>query len=110
MRSLVTNVLLDQGYTVLDACNGQEALEIAERHSDEKIDLLLTDVVMPQVGGPELASKLRDARPDIKVLLTSGYVDDETRLSRLLSCGAAFIGKPFRPAALATKVRELLDE
>jgi CheY-like chemotaxis protein len=93
----------------LSATNGSEALRMSEKRPSDKIDFLLTDVVMPQMSGTELADRLLASRPDIKVLLTSGYIEDLGRLSNTLSKGAAFIEKPFRPAALASKVRELLD-
>jgi signal transduction histidine kinase len=109
VRVLVTNILEDRGYTVLSATNGNEALRVSEKRARDKIDLLLTDVVMPQMSGPELADRLIASRPNIKVLLTSGYIEDMGGLSDTLRRGAAFIEKPFRPAALACKVRELLD-
>jgi two-component system cell cycle sensor histidine kinase/response regulator CckA len=109
VRDLVTSILKDRGYTVLSATNGNEALRMSEKWARDKIDLLLTDVVMPQMSGTELADRLIASRPDIKVLLTSGYIEDMGGLSNTLKKGAAFIEKPFRPATLACKIRELLD-
>ncbi len=83
-----------------------EALEICE-NGDCKIDLLMTDVVMPQMGGRELAEKLNKKLPNIQILFTSGYTDDE--IVRHGETGANFIQKPFTFDALARKVRELLD-
>jgi two-component system cell cycle sensor histidine kinase/response regulator CckA len=85
---------------VLEAADGKEALELAEQ-SGKRIDLLLTDVVMPMIGGRELADSLRKSRPELKVLFMSGYAED--------SKGLRIIRKPFSPAVLARKVREALD-
>jgi signal transduction histidine kinase len=109
VRVLITTILEDHGYTVLAATNGNEALHISEKHATERIDLLLCDVVMPQMSGEELANQLMVRRPDIKVLLTSGYAESIESLPRSLGQGAGFIEKPFRPATLACKIRELLD-
>jgi len=109
VRVLVTTILEERGYTVLSATNGNEALHMSEKHGQDRIDLLLCDVVMPQMSGNELADQLMVNRPDIKVLLTSGYVEDIETLSENLGRGAGFIEKPFRTATLACKIRELLD-
>jgi CheY-like chemotaxis protein len=109
VRALVDYILTDSGYHVLSASNGQEALQLADAKRTDKIDLLLTDVVMPQMSGPELADRLTGTRPGMKVLLTSGYVEDLIELSSRLEEGAAFIEKPFRPASLTNKIRQLLD-
>jgi two-component system cell cycle sensor histidine kinase/response regulator CckA len=108
VRSIVLNVLLRQGYHVIPAQNGGEALLLAERHSGT-IDLLLTDVVMPTVSGPELAKRLAATRPDMKVLCMSGYTDDSIVRHGVLESGVAFIQKPITPTLLMTKVREVLD-
>jgi CheY-like chemotaxis protein len=109
VRVLITTILEDNGYTVLSATNGNEALRMSEKHAGDPIDLLLCDMVMPQMSGEELANKLMVRRPNIKVLLTSGYVENIETLPRTLGQGAAFMEKPFRPATLACKIRELLD-
>ena len=101
-------VLTEQGYTVLQASNGEEGLRVAKQHSRESIDLLLTDSVMPKMGGMELAQKLRVVRPDIKVLMTSGYADYASG-SGSPDTGFAFITKPLSPDSLAHKVREVLE-
>ena len=108
VRSIVLNVLLRQGYHVIPAQNGGEALLLAERHSGT-IDLLLTDVVMPTMSGPELAKRLAATRPDMKVLCMSGYTDDSIVRHGVLESGVAFIQKPITPTLLMTKVREVLD-
>jgi PAS domain S-box-containing protein len=108
VRSIVLNVLLRQGYHVIPAQNGGEALLLSERHSGT-IDLLLADVVMPMMSGPELAKRLATTRPDMKVLCMSGYTDDSIVRHGVLESGVAFIQKPITPTSLTTKVREVLD-
>jgi PAS domain S-box-containing protein len=108
VRSLVHRVLERQGYTVLAATNGAEALELATRYAG-KIDLLLTDVVMPELGGPALAGQLAPERSDMRVLFMSGYTDQEILRRGVAEFHAGFIAKPFSPATLALKVREVLD-
>ena len=76
--------------------------------SDERIDLLLTDVVMPKVNGPELAAKITALRPGLKVLFMSGYTDRAIRVQDRLSSEAPFIQKPFTPQMLAARIREVL--
>ena len=109
LRSMVSLVLRQQGYTVLESTNGAEALRIAEERASEELHLLLTDVVMPLMGGRELAERLRRRRPDTRVLFTSGYTDDADVRRDPLQSGADFIAKPFTPESLALKVREVLD-
>ena len=94
---------------MLQATYGEEALRVAWKHSGQKIHLLLTDVVMPQMSGMELASQLRVMRPDTRVLLTSGYIDEDIGQQDDVHPDTPFIQKPFMPAALARKVREVLD-
>jgi CheY-like chemotaxis protein len=108
VRRLVRKVLEGKGYTVLEASGWQEALEITGRHQ-ERIHLLVTDVVMPGVGGPELASRLEAARPGFRVLYMSGYTDGAVVNHGLLSSATAFLQKPFTPDTLLRKVREVLS-
>jgi PAS domain S-box-containing protein len=108
IRELVHRLLVDAGYTVLDARDAGQALELWKQESDS-IDLVLTDVVMPDVGGPELVQRLAAERPDVKVLYMSGYTDQAVASRGLLDTGYAFLQKPFAPSALARKVREVLD-
>ena len=96
------------GYTVIEARNGAEALEICET-GDYKFDLLLTDVIMPQMGGRELAEKLMVRLPNLPVLFTSGYTDDAIVIHGIIEIDTNFIQKPFTPLALANKTREILD-
>jgi len=108
VRAVVREILEMSGYTVLEAHHGAEALELSNRHAGP-IHLLVTDVVMPQMSGRELAQRLSTLRPDLKVLYMSGYTDDAIVRHGVLASGIAFLSKPFTPDALALKVRELLD-
>jgi two-component system cell cycle sensor histidine kinase/response regulator CckA len=108
VRTLAREVLQRGGYTVLEAHDGGEALLISERYKN-LIHLLVTDVVMPQLGGPALAKLLHAARPDLKVLYLSGYTDDAVFRHGLLEGETAFLQKPFAVQALARKVRDVLD-
>ena len=107
---MVAAILRDQGYNVLQATNGEEALRVAQKHAGQKIHLLLTDVVMPQMSGRELACQLRLMHPEIRVLLNSGYADEDISQQDEVHPDTPFIQKPFLPAALARKVREVLDK
>ena len=106
---VVSHTLRDQGYRVLEAANGEEAMRVARAHPDEEIHLLLTDLVMPQMGGRELAERLMAVRPKTKVVFTSGYVDDPLLRYSAPHEFNAFMQKPFLPDAVAFKVREILD-
>jgi PAS domain S-box-containing protein len=108
VRGLARDVLLRQGYTVLEAANGDEALRLGRDHRGP-IHLLLTDIVMPQMGGRELAARLTALRPETRVLYVSGYADDATPRPGAAESGAAFLEKPFTAASLAAKVRAVLD-
>ncbi len=109
MRDVTSKVLREQGYTVLEAPNGLGALRIAEAHANEEIHLLLTDVVMPLMGGRELAERLKGQRPEMAVLYTSGYGRDDRVRPNAVGTNGHFIQKPFTPAALVNKVRDVLD-
>ncbi len=106
---LAERVLSEAGYTVLRASDGVEAEQVFQQHSGT-IDLLVSDVVMPHLGGPELAERLRTARTDLPVLFLSGYNDSAVLGRGLLRRDTSFLGKPFNPAALAAEVRRLLDD
>jgi CheY-like chemotaxis protein len=108
VRELVRNVLRESGYRVLEASRGAEALELSELFAG-RIDLLVTDVVMPGMSGRELARRLVSSRPQIKVLYISGYADNAVWYPGGLDAGGAFLQKPFSPEALARKVREALS-
>jgi PAS domain S-box-containing protein len=108
VRAVVKEILEMSGYVVLEARHGAEALEVSGRHGGT-IHLLVTDVVMPQMSGRELAQRLATLRPQLKVLYMSGYTDDAIVRHGVLASGIAFLSKPFTPDALALKVREVLD-
>ena len=109
VRGLASTVLSEQGYKVLEAANGHEAMQYARECSGGKLDLLLTDVVMPLMGGKELAEQLRQIHPDVKVLFISGYADDTVGRYGQAEREADFMQKPFEVAALVSKTREVLD-
>ena len=107
VRSLIVEVLRIRAYEVLEARNGRHALEVARAHPG-KIELLVTDLIMPELNGVELASSLRAQIPALKVLFVSGYTDDEAALTRALGPEAHFLPKPFLPGDLVRAVRALL--
>jgi two-component system, cell cycle sensor histidine kinase and response regulator CckA len=109
LRRLANRILGRAGYSVLTAADGEEALQICKRHQGP-IHLLLTDVVMPKMGGRELATRIVVERPTLKVLYTSGYTDDAIAHHGVLDPGVRFVAKPVTPAELTRKVREVLDE
>ena len=108
VRTIAMSILRRQGYHVIAAQHAAEAMLLSESHSGP-IDLLLTDVVMPQMSGPELAKRLATTWPKMKVLCMSGYTDDSIVRHGVLASGVAFLQKPITPDLLATKVREVLD-
>ncbi|MDB5104830.1 MAG: multi-sensor hybrid histidine kinase [Fibrobacteres bacterium] len=108
VRRLGKAVLDGLNYRVLEAGNGEDALRVAEAFP-ERIDLLLTDVVMHGIGGRDLATRIREIRPDIKVIYMSGYTDDAIVRHGILEATADFLQKPFSPKALARKIREVLS-
>ncbi len=109
VRNVCLQILERLGYKVLQASNGVEAIALAQGYGD-RIDLLLTDVLMPGMNGAELAAQLVPHRAEMKVLFTSGYTDDGIVRDKILEEGVSFIGKPYTPSALARKVREVLDK
>jgi two-component system cell cycle sensor histidine kinase/response regulator CckA len=108
LREIIRACLEDTGYTVLDAGHGKDAVSVCERHPGA-IDLLLTDVVMPGIGGPLLAERLRVLRPHMRTIYMSGYTDDAVVHHGVDAGDLAFLQKPFTAVALACKVREVLD-
>jgi two-component system, cell cycle sensor histidine kinase and response regulator CckA len=107
VRAVARAILEKSGYHVHEARNAADALLQSERHP-RTIDLLLTDVVMPQMSGPELAKRLAVARPDMKVLSMSGYTDDSIVRHGVLEAHVAFLQKPITPDSLARRVRDVL--
>jgi CheY-like chemotaxis protein len=108
VRELMWKILTQNGHTVLEARHGRDALTVAASHP-HPIHLLLTDVVMPEMGASELADQLRTERPDIKVLFVSGYSNDEVVRRGISREDLPFIQKPFTADGLMRKVREVLD-
>ena len=108
VRNLTRRLLETGGYTVLQASNAEQALEVAQGHSG-RLDMLLTDVVMPGMSGPELARGLLAVRPQLRVLFVSGYPDEALPSEGGLEADASFLQKPFTPETLARKIREVLD-
>jgi PAS domain S-box-containing protein len=109
LRNLCVQILEQLGYKVLQARKGTEAIAEVQGYGD-RIDLLLTDVVMPGMNGSELATQLVLHNPDLKVLFTSGYTEDVISHHGVLAEGVCFIGKPYTPSSLAKKVREVLGK
>jgi len=107
VRKLAVECLESYGYQVLEARGSSDALLLASHH-EGPIHLLLTDVVMPQMGGKELAESLKPLRPEMKVLYMSGYTRDAIVHHGVLDSGVNFVAKPFAPDALALKVRIVL--
>jgi two-component system cell cycle sensor histidine kinase/response regulator CckA len=107
VRNLVCLMLVQNGYGVLEARDGQHALRVCETHP-EPIQLVLTDLVMPNMPGADLAECLRRARPDLRILLMSGYTDEPV-VQRFGRGSVAFLPKPFTSVQLVEKVRQVLD-
>jgi PAS domain S-box-containing protein len=108
LRELASELLKDNGYAVLEAANGADAIQLVERHQG-LIDLLLTDVIMPGMGGRQLAERLMPRLPKMKVLYMSGYTDDAIVHHGILEPGIALIQKPFTAETLTRRVREVLQ-
>jgi CheY-like chemotaxis protein len=109
LRILIRQVLESKGYRVLEARHGPDALFVSERHKGP-IDLLLTDVVMPEMSGRDLADRLAPFHREMRVLYMSGYADDAILHHGVLEADMGFIQKPFSRDALARKVREVLGQ
>jgi len=108
VRGLTKNILMQAGYNVLDAKGGEEAIRICRAHNGP-IDLLLTDVVMPEISGKEVADRLLELRPTIRVLFMSGYTDEAIVQHGVLDANVEFIQKPFTWLGLTRKVRDVLN-
>src|SRR6185369_17040098 len=102
VRKLAATILKNRGYVVLEARDGSDAIAVSQAHAG-RIDLLLSDVTMPELSGRELAEKLLTTRPEIKVLFMSGHTQD-VMLKEGVEAGAPFLQKPFMPKDLAHKV------
>lgn len=106
--ALVRDTLRGRGYRVLEARDGIEALLLVSHYS-EPIDMVLTDIIMPQMGGRELAGHLKGRWPELKVMFMSGYTDDDVVRQVISASGIDFLQKPFTPNLLASRVRKVLD-
>jgi CheY-like chemotaxis protein len=109
VRKVAGQVLRAKGYKIIEADNGASALKAVDSLHNGDIDLLLTDMVMPIMGGKELVDRLTLVWPDLKVLYTSGYTDAPITDNGALKPGCSFLQKPFTPATLAHRVRDVLD-
>jgi DNA-binding NtrC family response regulator len=108
VRMLVRGVLESNGYRVLEARHGAEALLICDEHKDP-IHLLMTDVIMPEMSGTQLAERVSAQRPEMKTLYMSGYTDKAIVHHGVLESGTDFLQKPFTPDTVVRKVRAVLD-
>jgi two-component system cell cycle sensor histidine kinase/response regulator CckA len=108
LRAVAANILRRNGYDVLEAHDAADAIRLSEQH-DKPIHLLLSDVVMPQMSGPELAKRLTLTRPAMRVLCMSGYTDDSIVRHGVLAAEFAYLQKPITPDTLGRKVRDVLD-
>ena len=108
LRNIASEILSGLGYSVLVGGNGEDAVRVSAGH-DGPIHLLVTDVIMPGMGGRELADRLLKSRPDLKVLYISGYTEDSVIAQGVFSSQMAFLQKPIASADLAQKVRAILD-
>ena len=108
MRRIASNVLGAAGYHVLVARNGLEALSLGEQYLAQ-IQLLVTDAIMPEMNGRELMARLLAKRPDLRILVISGYADEAIEAAAAELHSVSFLQKPFTPDTLTAKVREVLD-
>jgi DNA-binding NtrC family response regulator len=108
VRQASRQFLARSGYTVLEASDGEDGLRVSREHRGP-IHLMVTDVVMPRMGGPKLAERLSDERPDMKVLFVSGYAENTVMQHGTIDVATRFLQKPFSLKTLARKVREVLE-
>jgi CheY-like chemotaxis protein len=108
VRGLIRTLLTSDGFRVIEARNGAEGLRLGEEHAGG-IDLLLSDMLLPELSGYDLAARLRERYPDLKIVLMTGYIEGEIVQRCLSELGAAFLDKPFAPATLRQLVRDTLQ-
>jgi CheY-like chemotaxis protein len=108
VRGFIRSVLRDKGYRVLEAADGRAGLEVAQSRGRE-IDLLLADMLLPELSGFDLAETLRRQFPELKVLFITGYVEGEIVQRSITELGAFFLDKPFQPSVLVSKVKQALE-
>jgi two-component system cell cycle sensor histidine kinase/response regulator CckA len=106
VRKMVCAMLEQNGYGCLEACDGHQALQAIE---DEPVHLVLTDIVMPGMGGAELATRLAHERPDVRIMFMSGYTEDPL-LHHVGRMPSLFLAKPFTAGTLMSRIRQVLDE
>jgi CheY-like chemotaxis protein len=109
LREMASMLLGRLGYSVIEAPNGMNALAIVEQQSRPSIDLLFTDVIMPELNGKQLSERILEFYPETRVLFTSAYTENAIVHQGVLNPGVALLQKPFTPSSLANKVREVLD-
>ncbi len=109
LRRMVVRLLQNAGYTLFEAADGQQALQLVRGMAPGQLQLMITDVVMPKLGGRELAGEVMKTHPGIRVLYVSGYTQNSIVHNGVLEEGIDFLQKPFTPDVLGRKVRELLD-
>lgn len=109
LRAVIADLLTQLGYTVLSAGNGDDALAVAADYKG-RIDLLLSDVIMEGLPGPELAEKLSLSRPELKVVFMSGFADSSLAPNGILEPGTVLVQKPFTIRMLSSRLREVLDK
>jgi two-component system, cell cycle sensor histidine kinase and response regulator CckA len=107
VRSFIRMLLTTNGYLVLEASNGAEGLEIAERNSAD-IDLLISDMLLPELSGYDLAEQVLAIKPQIKILFMTGYVEGEIVQRSISELGASFLDKPFQPSELLARVQQAI--
>ncbi|HUF48861.1 MAG TPA: response regulator [Vicinamibacterales bacterium] len=107
LRRLATRILSNFGYRVLTASSGAEALRLAEEHGGS-VALVMTDVVMPGMSGPEMVEALRDLAPGARILYTSGYMGDTMARHGIVQTDIAFLPKPYTPTTLLGKIRDVM--
>jgi CheY-like chemotaxis protein len=109
VRRLAQAILEAKGYHVLSACNGQDGLRVAHEHSGSPISLVVSDLIMPVMGGKVMTEWLKTTYPDIRVIFTSGYTDEVIKRNGVFESGIDFLPKPYTPKTLTAKVRDMLD-
>ncbi len=109
VRIFAVRALVKLGYTLLEAANGEEALAVLEKHAGP-LSMVVTDLVMPKMNGMELAGRLKEIRPEVRIIFMSGYTDETVVRKRILSADSSFLQKPFTSADLAKCVRGVLDK
>ncbi len=109
VRAMEATTLADQGYTLLQAADGEEALQVCQANQNQEVQLLITDMVMPRMSGGEMITELSSRCPEIKFLVVSGYAESAIERSIVTRSIVHFMQKPFKPMELAEVVREILD-